>query len=85
MAAVGGTSGTAVAPATMVPGSLPAAVAQIPRVTSAMPPPEPPVDYYENSVTGATDNRKPFNSVNSSQPTTTATKSMGNGTKVGFG
>ncbi|EFO23750.2 hypothetical protein LOAG_04738 [Loa loa] len=50
----------------------------IPRAISTIPPPEPPVDYYENNISDNTGGKK----LNSQQKLSAIKKSVGNGTKV---
>ncbi|VIO90566.1 Protein kinase domain containing protein [Brugia malayi] len=53
-------------------------VKPIPRAALAIPPPEPPVDYYENNISSSYDVKKS----NSQQKVSAVKNSIGNGTKV---
>lgn len=72
VAANGGiaSAGTAVLSESVIP---------MPRAVLTIPPPEPPVDYYENNISGGSDSR---NSSNTQQKVSVIKKSVGNGTKV---
>uniref|UniRef100_A0A158Q818 Protein kinase domain-containing protein n=1 Tax=Elaeophora elaphi TaxID=1147741 RepID=A0A158Q818_9BILA len=54
-------------------------VIPIPRAVLTVPPPEPPVDYYENNISDNSGSRK---SSNSQQKVSATKKSAGNGIKV---